>query len=93
MHSRAAAAAIAFNCTRSDSMKTNLLLTDEGETTRLMLKHVAFDGLAVRDTEMHAGCNCDRWGHPYPGGVDRVVPKAETPVSSAVKHQALTLRA
>src|SRR5205814_6746160 len=62
MHGRAAAAAIAFNCNRRDSMKTTLLLTDEAETARLMLKHVAFDGLAVRDTEAHAGCNCDRWG-------------------------------
>jgi hypothetical protein len=48
-------------------MKTALLLTDEAETTRLMLKDVAFDELPVRDTEAHAGCNCDRWGHPCPG--------------------------
>jgi hypothetical protein len=48
-------------------MNTTLLLTDEVETGRLMLKHVAFDGLAVRDTEAHAGCNCDRWGHPRLG--------------------------
>src|SRR5204863_723919 len=41
------AAAIAFNCTRSHSMKTTLLLTDEAETTRLMLKDVAFDELPV----------------------------------------------
>ncbi len=47
-------------------MKTTLLLTDEAETARLMLNHVAFDGLAVRDSEAHAGCNCDRWGHPCP---------------------------
>ena len=51
-------------------MKTTLLLTDEAETARLMLKHVAFDGLAVRDTEAHAGCNCDRWGHPCPGRIN-----------------------
>src|SRR4030095_15523586 len=31
-HCRVVAAAIAFNRTRSDSMKTTLLLTDEGET-------------------------------------------------------------
>ena len=48
-------------------MKANLLLTDEAETARLMLKNIAFDGLAVRDTEAHAGCNCDRWGHPRLG--------------------------
>jgi hypothetical protein len=61
-------------------MKTTLLLTDEAETARLMLNHVAFDGLAVRDSEAHAGCNCDRWGHPYLGCVDRnIIPKAKTP--------------
>ena len=87
MHSRAAAAAIAFNRTRSDSMKTTLLLTDEAETARLMLKNIAFDGLAVRDTEAHAGCNCDRWGHPVPGASTATsYPKAETPVSSPVKQ-------
>ena len=52
-------------------MKTALLLNDEPETIRLMLKDVAFDEVAVRDTEAHAGCNCDRWGHPCPGCADR----------------------
>jgi hypothetical protein len=62
-------------------MKTTLLLTDEAETNRLMLKDVAFEKLAPRHTEAHAGCNCDRWGHPCTGCVERVVPKAETPFS------------
>jgi len=66
-------------------MKATLLLIDEAETTRLMLKDVAFDALAVRDSEAHAGCNCDRWGHPCPGCVNHVVPKTATPVSSPVK--------
>jgi hypothetical protein len=58
-------------------MKNTLLLTNELETTRLMLKDVAFDELLVRDTEARAGCNCDRWGHPCPGCVDReIVPKS-----------------
>jgi len=43
---------------------TTLLLTDEAQTTKLMLKDVAFDQLPVRDTDSHASCNCDRWGHP-----------------------------
>ncbi len=30
-------------------MKNTLLLSDEAETTRLMLKYVAFDELLVRD--------------------------------------------
>ena len=63
-------------------MKTTLLLTDETETARLMLKNIAFDELPMRDAEAHAGCNCDRWGHPCPRCVNRgVVPEAETPVS------------
>jgi len=61
-------------------MKSTLLLTDEAETNRLMLKDVAFDELAMRDSEAHAGCNCDRWGHPCPGCVNRVVPTAEITV-------------
>ena len=67
-------------------MKSTLLLTDEAETNRLMLQDIAFDELPVRDTEAHAGWNCDRWGHPCPGCVNRdLVPGMETPVSSQVK--------
>lgn len=67
-------------------MKTTLLLTDEAETTRLMLEDLAFDELALRHTEARAGCNCDRWGHPCSGCVERdIAPKAETPASSSVK--------
>ena len=68
-------------------MKSTLLLTDEAETNRLMLKDVAFDELPMRNTEAHAGCNCDRWGHPRLGVRRRdIVPKAKTPVSSPVKQ-------
>jgi hypothetical protein len=61
-------------------MKTTLLLPEETETTRLMLrKDVAFDESPVRETEAHTDCNCDRWGHPCPGCVNRdIVPKAIT---------------
>lgn len=68
-------------------MKPTLLLSDEAETTRLMLKDVAFGELRVRNTEAHVGCNCDRWGHPCPGCVNRdIVPGAEAPVSLSVKR-------
>jgi hypothetical protein len=87
MHSRAVTAAITFNHTRSDSMKNTLLLTEEAEINRLMLKHVAFDEVAVRDGEAHAGCKCDRWGHPCPGCVNpETVSKAKSPVSSPVEQ-------
>jgi hypothetical protein len=45
-------------------MKPILLLNDEPDTVRLMLTEVTSDGVAVRESEAHAGCNCDRWGHP-----------------------------
>lgn len=61
-------------------MKTTLLLADEAETTRLMLKDIAFEQSPVRETNAHAGCNCDRWGHPCAGCVNRVISNAETPV-------------
>ena len=68
-------------------MKPTFLLSDETETTRLMLKDVPFDELPVRDTEAHVGCNCDRWGHPCAGCVNHdIVASAETPVSSSVKQ-------
>jgi hypothetical protein len=66
-------------------MKPTLLLSDEPETTRLMLNDVEFDELPVRDFEPHAGCNCDRWGHPCPGCLNRdTASGAETTVSSSV---------
>lgn len=32
-------------------------------------------------------CNCDRWGHPFPGCVERVVvqPKPDLPISIPTK--------
>src|SRR5262245_62792759 len=56
-----------FGATGSDPMKPTLLLGDETETTRLMLKDVASNEVPLRDTDAHAGCNCDRWGQPCPG--------------------------
>jgi len=76
-----------FETTGNDSMKPILLLSDEAETTRLMLKEVAFGELPVRDTEAHVGCNCDRWGHPCPECVNPDIgSRAVTPVSSSVKQ-------
>jgi len=51
-------------------MKPILLLSEEPETVRLMLKEVTSGGVAVRESEARAGCNCDRWGHPYAGCLD-----------------------
>jgi hypothetical protein len=67
-------------------MKPILLLDDEPETVRLMLGEVTSGGVAVREREARAGCNCDRWGHPCPGGVDRNVPPEAT-ISSRLSSE------
>jgi hypothetical protein len=68
-------------------MEPTLLLNDEPDTVRLMLKEVTSGGVAVRESEWRAGCNCDRWGHPCPGRVERNIrPKVETPIASSVKQ-------
>ena len=69
-------------------MKPILLLNDEPETMRLMLEEVTFGGVAVRESEARAGCNCDRWGHPCAGCLERNEPKkADAPISSPVKQR------
>ncbi len=55
-------------------MKATLLLSDEPETVRLMLKEITSGGVAVRQNEARAGCNCDRWGHPCVGSLERKKP-------------------
>jgi hypothetical protein len=71
-------------------MKATLLLNDESETARLMLKDVAFDPVKVRETEAVAGCNCDRWGHPCLSCDEREVQmKAQVPISSPAKSMKL----
>jgi hypothetical protein len=67
-------------------MKPILLLNDEPETVRLMLGEVTSGGVAVRESEARAGCNCDRWGHPCPGCVDRNVPPEAT-ISSQLSSE------
>ena len=60
-------------------MKPTLLLTNEPETVRLMLKEITFDESSLRDIEARTGCTCDRWGHPCSGCVgSQIVPKPES---------------
>ena len=69
-------------------MKTTLFLSDEREAARRMSKEFASGELTVRENEAHAGCNCDRWGHPCPGCADHNIPtKAATTASSTVKQR------
>jgi hypothetical protein len=63
-------------------MKTILLLHDEA-TQPTQLLPAKFP---VRETEAVAGCNCDRWGHPCPGCVERVAqPAPELRISMPTK--------
>lgn len=48
-------------------MKMTLFLNDETVQTRLLLENTASAEVSLRETEAVAGCNCDRWGHPFPG--------------------------
>jgi hypothetical protein len=68
-------------------MKPILLLNDEPEIVRLMLEEVTSGGMAGHKSEARAGCNCDRWGHPWPGCDEREVQmKAQVPISSPAKR-------
>jgi hypothetical protein len=59
-------------------MKTTLLLSDEPERVRLMLEEDASGDVAVPASEAGTGCNCDRWGHPCPGYLERDKAKKPT---------------
>ena len=61
-------------------MKPILSLTNETEIVRLMLEEVTSEGMTGHETEARAGCNCDRWGHPWSDcGHSRVELKRERP--------------
>jgi hypothetical protein len=81
------AMAVTCDVKRSNAMKTILLLNDEIAPARPQLANLAPGPMTARESEGTPGCNCDRWGHPCPGCVERnVQPKAELPVSSPAKH-------
>ena len=63
-------------------MKTILLLHDEARRPTHLLQNAVPARVPIREIETIASCNCDRWGHPFPGCAERVVqPKPELPVS------------
>jgi hypothetical protein len=47
-------------------MKTILLLNDESASRKPRLQNVAGSKVTQRPSEGTPGCNCDRWGHPFP---------------------------
>ena len=63
-------------------MKTILFLSDEAVQTNLLLENPAPTEAPVHETEAVAGCNCDRWGHPWSDcGHSKVELKGERPFS------------
>ena len=54
-------------------MKTILLLHDESGSPKRRFQNVAGCKVTQRASEGTPGCNCDRWGHPYPDRVEHNV--------------------
>ena len=54
-------------------MRTILLLYDESESPKPRLQNVAGSKRTQRPNEGTPGCNCDRWGHPFPDRVEHNV--------------------
>ena len=51
-------------------MKTILLLHDESGSPKPRFQNVAGSKVTQHASEGTPGCNCDRWGHPYPDRVE-----------------------
>jgi hypothetical protein len=68
-------------------MKTILLLYDEAGRPTHLLQNAVPARVPIREIETIASCNCDRWGHPCPGCIERVVvqPKPDFPISIPTK--------
>ena len=67
-------------------MKTILFLHDEATRPTQLLQDTVPTKAPFRETKAVANCNCDRWGHPCPGCVERVAqPKPEVPISIPTK--------
>jgi len=63
-------------------MKAILLLHDESGPRKPRLQNVVGAKVTQRPSVGMPGCNCDRWGHPYPYRVDhdfQMQPKLSTP--------------
>ena len=54
-------------------MKTILLLREEATRPTQLLQNARPAKVRLGNTEAVTGCNCDRWGHPYPGCVEHIV--------------------
>jgi len=54
-------------------MKTILLLHNESGSPNSRLQNAPGSKVTQRPSEATSGCNCDRWGHPFPDRVEHNV--------------------
>jgi hypothetical protein len=67
-------------------MKKILLLHDEARRSTHLLQNAVRARGSIAEIESVAACNCDRWGHPCPGRVERISqPAPELPISMPTK--------
>jgi len=67
-------------------MKTILLLHDEARRPTRLLQNADPARVPIREIETVAACNCDRWGHPCPGCVERIAqPAPKLPILMPTK--------
>ena len=67
-------------------MEKILLLNDEAKRSKHLLQNAVPARGSLGEIETVAACNCDRWGHPCPGCVERIAqPAPELPISMPTK--------
>ena len=65
-------------------MKKILLLHDEARRSKHLLQNAVPASALIGEIETVTARNCDRWGHPCPGCVERIAqPVPELPISNA----------
>jgi hypothetical protein len=67
-------------------MKITLLLHDNARRPTHLLQNAVRARAPLGEIKSVAGCNCDRWGHPCPGCVERIAQSApDLPISTPTK--------
>jgi hypothetical protein len=67
-------------------MKTILLIRDEARRPTHLSQNAVRARAPIGEIETVAACNCDRWGHPCSGCVERIAqPAPEFPISMPTK--------
>ena len=68
-------------------MEKILLLNDEARRSTHLLQNAVPARRSLGEIKTVAACNCDHWGHPCPGCVERIVVPSmpEIPISVPTK--------